>query len=53
LKNNRSGDPLKELIDSDPHLKSLFENITSIPGVGIVTAAKCIVIADERPAAAV
>jgi len=29
LKNNRSGDPLKELIDSDPHLKSLFENITA------------------------
>ena len=38
---------IKELIDSDPHLKSLFENITSIPGVGTVTAAKCIVITDE------
>ena len=38
---------IKELIDSDPHLKVLFENITSIPGVGIVTAAKCIVITDE------
>jgi transposase len=38
---------IKELIDSDPKLKSLFENITSIPGVGIVTAAKCIVITDE------
>ncbi|WP_229599753.1 IS110 family transposase [Runella slithyformis] len=38
---------IKELIDSDPQLKSLFDNITSIPGVGTVTAAKCIVITDE------
>ncbi len=38
---------IQDLINSDPVLKQLFTNITSIPGVGMVTAAKCIVITDE------
>ncbi|WP_409033852.1 transposase [Runella sp. CRIBMP] len=47
LKNNRSGDPLKNLIDKDPHLKELFELITSVPGVGSATASEVIIATNE------
>ena len=31
---------IKELIEKDPHLKELFDCITSVPGVGAVTASE-------------
>ncbi len=38
---------IKELIEKDPHLKELFEFITSVPGVGAVTASEVIVATNE------
>jgi transposase len=38
---------IQDLIQEDPLLRELFSSITSIPGVGLVTAAKCLVITDE------
>lgn len=38
---------IKELIEKDPHLKELFDCITSVPGVGAVTASEVIVATNE------
>lgn len=38
---------IKELIEKDAHLKELFDFITSVPGVGAVTASEVIVATNE------
>lgn len=38
---------IKDLIQSDPTLKRLFEIVTSVPGVGQVTATKIIAVTNE------
>lgn len=38
---------IKELIQKDPHLKELFDFITSVPGMGAVTASEVIVATNE------
>lgn len=38
---------IKNLIDKDPHLKELFDLITSVPGVGSATASEVIIATNE------
>lgn len=38
---------IKEIIEKDSHLKELFDYITSVPGVGAVTASEVIVSTNE------
>ncbi len=38
---------IKDLIDQDPHVKELYQRITSVPGVGEVTATAIIVATNE------
>ncbi|WP_240625773.1 IS110 family transposase [Spirosoma pollinicola] len=44
---------IKQLITDDPILKSLFDLVTSIPGVGQVVATELILASDDRAAGAV
>ena len=38
---------IKEIRENDPHLKELFEFVTSVPGIGVVTASEVIIATNE------